>query len=73
MPSDPPPPTPEQPDEDAETRAVIERAERAWQRQVEREDAAFAGAGRMTPFRWIMIAIAAAALLLLIVQNRLGV
>jgi hypothetical protein len=72
MRSDPPPPPPEDEEPDAETRAVIERAERAWQRQIEREDAALPGAGAMTPFRWIMLAIAAIALLLLIAQNWLG-
>ncbi len=68
MPSDPPP----EDKLDPETRAVIERAERAWRRQVEREERAFDYPGRMTRFRWIMVAIAAASLLLLLVMNWLG-
>jgi hypothetical protein len=68
MPSDRPP------DDglDPETRAVIERAERAWQRQVEREQRAFDYPGRMTPFRWVMVAIAAISLISLAVLNRFG-
>lgn len=66
-----PPPPPED-ETDAETRAVIERAERAWQRQAEREERALADPGRMTPFRWVLVAIAAASLLVLLVQNWLG-
>lgn len=70
MQSDPPPP-PEH-DEDAETRAVIERAERAWRRQAEREEQSFARLDRMTPLRWVLVAIAAASLILLIARNWLG-
>jgi hypothetical protein len=66
-----PPPPPEH-DEDAETRAVIERAERAWRRQAEREEQSFARLDRMTPFRWVLVAIAAASLILLIARNWLG-
>jgi len=70
MQSGPPLPPEDQPD--AETRAVIERAERAWRLQAEREERALADSGRMTPFRWIVLAIAAASLLVLLVQNWLG-
>jgi hypothetical protein len=65
MPSDPPPPEQEP---DPETRAVIERAERAWQRQVEREEKSLDYPGGMTPFRWIMLVIA----LILLVLTILG-
>jgi hypothetical protein len=71
MPSDPPPQPPE--DElDPETRAVIERAERAWRRQVEREERASEYPGQMTRFRWVMIAVAALSLILLIAMNWFG-
>jgi hypothetical protein len=69
MPSDPPPQSPEA-ELDPETRAVVERAERAWQRQVEREERAFDYPGRMTPFRWVMVAIAGISLILLLLMNR---
>lgn len=68
MPSDPPPTPPEE-ELDPETRAVVERAERAWQRQVEREERAFAYPGRMTRFRWAMVAIAGVSLLLLLLMR----
>ncbi|HEY1796589.1 MAG TPA: hypothetical protein VGG57_10755 [Stellaceae bacterium] len=64
MPSDPPPEDP-----DRETRAVIERAERNWQQQVEREEQGLDYPGRMTPFRWTMLIIAIASLILLIVTR----
>jgi hypothetical protein len=69
MPSDPPPPENEL---TPETRAVIERAERAWQRQVEREERGLEYPGRMTRFRWVMVAIAALSLILLLVTNGFG-
>ena len=69
MPSDPPPP---EDDLDPETRAVIERAEQAWRRQVEREERAAGYTGGMTPLRWILVAIAAICLMLLLVTNRTG-
>ena len=62
MPSDPP----LEHEPNPETRAVVERAERAWQRQVEREEQGLASTGRMTPFRWIMLVIAAISLVLLL-------
>lgn len=68
MRSDPPP----EDEVDPETRAVIERAERAWRRQVEREERALDYSGRMTPFRWVMVVIAVICLILLIVMNRGG-
>jgi len=68
MPSDPPPSEDEL---DPETRAVVERAEQAWRRQVEREERAFYPE-RMTRFRWVMVAIAAICLILLLVMNRSG-
>jgi hypothetical protein len=70
MPSDPPPPREDE--VDPETRAVIERAERAWRRQAEREERALDYPGRMTRFRWIMVAIAALSLILLLAMNRSG-
>jgi len=63
------PPPENEPEPDAETRAVIERAERAWQRQVEREERSFAYPGPMTRFRWILVAIAMVSVILLILQN----
>jgi len=56
---------------EAETREMIERAERAWQRQVEREEAGNAGAspGQMTPLRWALIALAGAALAFLVAEH----
>jgi hypothetical protein len=70
MASDPPPPPEDEPD--PETRAVIARAEAAWRRQVEREERAVDYPGRMTRFRWVLVAIAAISLLLLLLTNRSG-
>ena len=67
-----PPLSPEQAREEAETREMLERAERAWQRQVEREEAGRAAPGQMTAFRWILVAIAAASLLLLLARRLAG-
>ena len=67
-----PPLTPEQEREEAETRAMLERAERAWQRQIEREEAAGRGLSGMTRFRWLLAAVAAAALILILAQRLTG-
>lgn len=72
MASDPPPPFREERAE-AETRDVIERAERAWQRQVEREESSYAGPGPMTRFRWVLVAVALAALILIVVKELLRI
>lgn len=68
----PPDPAPRDDDLDPETRAVIERAERAWQRQVELEERGYRSPDRMTTFRWVMVAIAAVSLVLLLLTSQQG-
>lgn len=70
MPIHPPPPPEDE--RDAETRAVIERAEQAWQRQVEREQRSLDYRGGMTTFRWVMVTIAAVSLLVLLLLKPFG-
>jgi hypothetical protein len=50
-----------------ETRLMIEHAERAWQRQVEDEEGGAVGGTRGgAPFRWLLLALAVAAIILLL-------
>jgi len=67
--SDSPPPSREERDL-AETREVVERSERTWQRQVERERSAYPET--MTPFRWVLVAIALIALAVILDRQFLG-
>jgi hypothetical protein len=72
MASDQPPSPPPENELDPETRAVIDRAEAAWRRQVEREERSLDYPGPMTPFRWVLVAIAAISLIVLLLTNRFG-
>ena len=68
----PPDQPPRDGDLDPETRAVIDRAERAWRRQVELEERRYGAPDRMTAFRWIMVAIAVVSVVLLLLLDRQG-
>ena len=64
------PPSQPEPDEDAfaESRLVVERAEDAWRRQVDSEEAA-APAPRATLWRILLLALAIAAIVFLLFQR----
>ena len=74
MASEPPAAPPDARDERASTEAriMIERAEHAWRRQVEDEEGGAVGRTRGgAPFRWLLLALAGAAIVLLLF-NRLA-
>jgi hypothetical protein len=69
MASEPPAAPPDARDERAsiEARLMIERAEHAWRRQVEDEEGGAVGRTRGgAPFRWLLLALAGAAIVLLL-------
>lgn len=60
------------PDADEEDRLMLERADQAWHRQIESEEAATAAPSRYgAMFRWIILGIAGIALIMLLF-TRLG-
>jgi hypothetical protein len=69
MASEPPAAPPDACNERASTEArlMIEHAERAWRRQVENEEGGPVGGRRGgAPFRWLLLALAVAAIILLL-------
>ena len=71
MPPEDEPDSPREPDERAvrEARAMFERAEAAWQRQLEGEEAAASATGSGRLWRTVLLGVAIVALLFLLLQH----
>jgi len=71
MPPEDQPASPPEPDERAvrEARAMFERAEAAWQRQLEGEEAAASASGSSRIWRTVLLGAAIVALLFLLLQH----